>query len=714
MSTATANTYAYLPALFVSLAALSQFRVAMAEENVLPVIEVKGKQVQESAINLQAETGTGSRLGLSNLETPASVETLDAETVKLRGDYSIREAVSRSTGFTDISNLGTGVAYSARGFTGNNSVAQAEDGIRLLVAASTITYPSDSWGYDRFEVLRGPASVLFGDASVGGIVNSIRKVPKREFSLQGLVSGGTQDTYRLGIGGTAPVGEVAAVRIDASASGGQGHVDDGRYYSHKLMTNFEVKPGDTLKLNFIYDHSDENPMRYTGIPLKNGRIMRSLRDENYNIKDGSQEFLDDRLKAKLEWDISDSLKLTNVAYWFNSRRHWKNLESFSLDTSTQTVDRSGYTEIRHKQRQLGNQTILNGSSDLWHHENKWSLGYEVARVDFQYYDNFYDPNAIPLTSTVDISNSNPGVFQIQTAIPTLKEFSSKTIQQALFVEDAFRVTPELTLNGGLRQDWIDLDHTATIPIRTANYSKQFSPLSFRLGATYLFTPNTSLYGQWSQGSDPVSTLVSTLSNNQNFKLTSAEQTEIGIKHILDNRKGELTLAIYDITKDDILTRDPNNPKLAVQGGRQSSRGIEFSASLLPFEHWRTDFNLAILDAKYDELLEAGSGVSLAGNTPTDVPERVANAWIYYQQPSWQAGLGARFVGARYSDSANTTKMPGYTVYDAIASWTINKNVTLRASIRNLTNKLYAPVSYDTQQFLIGESRRAEIRAEFNY
>lgn len=693
----------YLSGLALTLPLLAQ----AADEVVLPAVEVKAKKIKPSAIQLDANTSTGSRLGLTNLETPASIETLDADTVKLRGDVSIREAVSRATGISDISNLGSGTTFSARGFTGNNSVAQAEDGIRLLTAASTITYPSDTWGYDRFEVLRGPASVLFGDAAVGGIINSIRKTPSRDYSLQALASAGTQGAYRLGVGGTAPVGEIAALRIDASAVGGQGHVDMGRYNSEKLMTNLEFLPTDKLKVNLIYDHSDENPTRYTGVPLRNGNIWNPIRDENYNIRDGVQNFIDDRLKAKVEWEIADALKLTNVAYWFNARRHWKNVEYFALDTSNNTVDRFGYTEIRHKQKQLGNQLVLNGVSDLWAHENKWSVGYEVSKVDFQYFDNFYNGN--DPTSNVDLNNSNGGYFQ--TIDPTVKDFSSETVQQALFVEDALRITPSLTLSAGLRQDWIRVDHDSKL---TANdYDSSFSPFAYRLGATYLLSNNTSVYGQWSQGSDPVSSLVTLRPSNRTFKLTSAQQAEIGIKHILENHQGEFTLAIYDITKDDILTRDPNNPALRVQGGQQSSTGIEFSASLQPFEHWRTDFNLAVLDAKFDKLLEAG-GVSRAGNTPTDVPERVANAWLYYQQPTWQAGIGARLVGARYADNANTSKMPGYTVYDANIAWQAHPKLTLRASLRNLGDKVYAPVSYDTQQFLIGESRRAEIRAEFNY
>lgn len=679
-----------------------------AEDNELPTIVVKASK--ETALNLNAKTTTGSRLGLSNLETPASVETLDAETVKLRGDVSIREAVSRTTGFTDISNLGTGNAFSVRGFTGNNSVAQAEDGIRLLTAASTITYPSDTWGYDRFEVLRGPASVLFGDASVGGIINSIRKAPSRDHTLQALVSAGTQGAYRLGVGGTAPVGEVAALRVDVSAVGGQGYVDMGRYSSQKLMTNLEIRPAETLKLNLIYDHGDENPTRYTGVPLRDGRIDKHLRDENYNVGDGIQHFVDDRLKARLEWEISDSTKLTNTAYWFNADRHWRNVEEYVLNTANNTVDRSSYTEIRHKQKQIGNQLLLNGVDKAWGQDNKWSLGYEATRVDFQYFDNFYDTNNP--TSTVDINNSAPGSFQ--SFIPTVKDYSATTLQQALFLEDALHLSQRWMMSAGLRQDWIKVDHDSKL--QPVDFDSQFSPFSYRLGSSYQVTDNSAFYVQWSKGYDPVSSLVSLRPGNKAFRLTSAQQAEIGFKHILDNHKGELTVAVYDITKDDIITRDPANVNLSVQGGTQSSKGVEFSASLLPAEHWRTDFNVAILEAKFDKFAENVNNVSVsrAGNVPLNVPERVANAWLYYQQAEWQAGIGARLVGQRYSDNANTTKMPGYTVYDANIAWQLNKHVTLRGSLRNLTNKLYAPVSYTTEQFILGESRRAEIRAEVNY
>jgi len=683
--------------------------LAMADEVALTLkdVSVESSVEQDTALNLKQPNSTASRLGLNAIDIPASVETLDIETIRMRGDINIHEAVSRTTGISDISNLGSGVAYSARGFTGNDSVGQAEDGIRLLTAASTLTYPSDTWGYQSVEVLRGPASVMFGDGTVGGIVNSIRKAPSRESSIEALVGTGSRGEYRAGIGGTGAVGEIGAFRADASVTGGNGYVDRGEHDSQKIMTNLLLSPTDDLRINFTLDHSDESPTRYTGIPLRNGRIDSSLRKENYNIRDDKQSFTEDRLRAKVEWQLSDALKLSNVSYWFNTRRHWRNVETFSINNATNTVDRSDYTEIKHQQKQIGNRFELASIADAFGHKNRWSAGYEVARVDFKYFDNFYNNN--DPSSNVSINNSNPGYFT--TIDPTVADFVSKTVQQSLFLEDAFDVTNQLKLSAGLRQDWINVDHESRLT--TTGIDKEYSPFAYRFGAVYQTTPSTAFYGQFSQGSDPVSSIVTLRPRNGAFKLTSAQQSELGIKHVLPEAKGELTFAIYHIVKDDIITRDASNPTLSVQGGKQSSRGVELSATLFPVNHWRTDLNMALVDARYDALLEAG-GVSRAGNTPTNVPEKIANAWVYYQQASWEAGIGARMVGKRYANNANTSTMQGYTVYDASVAWRVNPKTTLRGNLRNLTDKLYAPVSYNAQQFILGESRRVELTAELAF
>jgi len=680
---------------------------AFAEEiTVLDKIVVNGEN--RSALKLTQPNSAGSRLGLTAEQTPASIESLDAETIRKRGDTNIREAVSRSTGITDIGNLGTGSAFSARGFTGNNSVGQAEDGVRLLTAASTLTYPSDTWGYQSIEVLRGPASVLFGDGTVGGIVNSVRKAPSRKASFDALVGGGSNEEYRVGLGGSGAIGETGAFRLDASATGGDGYVDRGDHESQKIMGGFSFQAADNLDLNLTFDHADESPSRYIGIPLRDGKIDKSLREENYNILDNKQHFIDDRLRQKTEWQASETLSVTNLLYWSTADRHWRNLEYFSFNEDTNSIDRSGYTEIKHQQEQVGDRFELASTEGLLGHQNRWVLGYEVARVDFKYFDNFYNGND-PF-SNVALTGFNPGYFE--TIDPTILDFTSNVHQQAVFGEDAFDLTKELKLVAGFRKDWINVDHQSNLT--TANMEKDYSPFSYRLGLVLQTTANTSWYGQFSQGSDPITSIVTIRPSNGSFKLTSAQQIEVGVKHRLPNTQGEITLAIYDINKDDIITRDPLDPRKKIQGGEQSSRGFELAATLFPFnENWRTDFNLAILKARYEKLLEGG-GISRAGNVPIDVPEKTANAWLYYQQPQWEAGIGARYVGKRYADNANTSVMDAYTIVDANISWKINPHTRLTFNVRNLGDKLYVPVSYDTYQVILGESRRFDLSLEFNF
>ncbi len=304
--------------------------------------------------------------------------------------------------------LAQAFSYSARSFTGNDSVGQTEDGVRLLTAAGTLTHPSDAWGYQGIEILRRPASVLFGDGTMGGIVNSIRKAPNRESSIEALVGASSRGEYRAGIGGTGAVGEIGAFRADASVTGDNGYVNRGEHQSEKLMTNLLLTPIDNLHINFTFDHSNESPSRYTGIPLRDGRIDSSLRKENYNISNDEQNFIEDRLRAKVEWQLSDAVKLTNVSYWFNARRHWRNVELFSLDDATNTVDRSGYTEIKHQQKQIGNSIELASIAEAFGHHNRWAAGYEMARVDFRYFDNFYNDN--DPSSSVPIKNFEPGTF----------------------------------------------------------------------------------------------------------------------------------------------------------------------------------------------------------------------------------------------------------------------------------------------------------------
>lgn len=686
------------------LAALSS--IAFAADDVLEEVVVIAPTEHKSAINLNKTNSTATRLGLTAKETPASVDVIDSKTICQRGDISIKEAVTRTTGITDISTPGNGQSFSSRGFTGNNSVAQAEDGVRLMTGAGTITYPSDTWGYEQIEVLRGPASVIFGDGSSGGVVNSVRKKASRDTSLEALFGVGTRGAYRTGIGGSGAIGDVGAFRIDASALGGNGYIDRGDFKSKKIMSSFLFTPTENLRIGFTLDHAEESPTAIYGSPLVNGKISRSLRKSNFNVDNNKMDFIDTRARAKVEWDITPSLKFKNETYWFKSDREWRNAENYALSTTTNLVTRTSFLAIEHDQTQYGNRMELASMDAVFGHQNRIAAGWEISHTDFLHSSNAGNT----ASDSVPVSNFSPGLFLSTTAV--LKNYDADLKQQAFFVEDAFNATDKLKLVVGLRKDLID---TYRKDYRGGpNVDQDFSPLTWRAGTVFDLTQDTALYGQMSRGTDPITNLLGLNLANSQFDLTKSRQEEIGIKHLLPNAKGQMTLALYHIAKDDIITRDPITPSISIQGGKQSSRGIEFATTFFPVENWRTDFNIAILDARFDELKEGNAGVSRSGNIPSNVPERVANAWLYYQQPKWEAGVGARYVGKRYADNANAITMDSYTVYDASAAWNINRQITVRANLRNLADKFYAALAYGNTQQIIGAPRQLELTADFRY
>jgi len=161
-----------------------------------PAIIVEGAPLRPT---LDAES-TASRLGLSVREIPASVELIDGDAIRLRGDRSILEAVTRATGVTSVATPGNGgTALSARGFSGQGSVMQLLDGTRLFVGSGTLTFPFDPWTVDRIEVLRGPASVMYGEGAIGGAINIVTKRPDpTRPRYAGEVAAGSFDSFRIG------------------------------------------------------------------------------------------------------------------------------------------------------------------------------------------------------------------------------------------------------------------------------------------------------------------------------------------------------------------------------------------------------------------------------------------------------------------------------------------------------------------------------------
>ena len=691
------------PLFVATLGALPLLAAAQSAPVQLAPVEVSaGREV--GTLGLDHATTSATRIGLTARETPASVSAVDAQQMRERGDFQVREAITRAPGITDIGSGGTGgLSFSARGYTGTNSVGIAEDGVRVQTGAGTQNYPGSSWGYERVEVLHGPASVVYGSGTVGATINAVRKEPSRVAAQEAMVALGSDGFTRLGVGATGALGEIASYRVDAYGTHIDGYRDLGNSQGGKLMSRLRLQPNSEFKLDLSADYSLQRPERYWGTPHDNGRLLPELRRENYNADDSVIRYADTRLRARAEWKMNEAWTLSNEAYYLESKRRWLNIENYKLNLAANRVDRSDYLEIQHDLEQTGNRL----EASLKQGGHRAVFGWETARVNFRHINN------APYGGSSSVAIRNPAHGQWFSPDPTLPKFDTATTLHAFYAEDAWQLGERWLLLAGFRHDRAAINRDELVS--GSDFSRTLQGNSWRLGLTHFLTRDTSLYAQVASGHDPVTSMISLNLANADFKLSRGRQVEVGLKQTLGGGLGEWSAAFYRIDKDDIVTRDPNNAALSVQGGSQFSQGIELAAALTPWQNWRFEGNVTRLQAEFKDLNErvGAAAVSRAGNTPLDVPEVVANLWGHYRLGAWQASLGLRHVGKRYANNANSLTLDAYTVADASLAWQLNRQTTLRLLGRNLADKVYASRTYNNQ-FILGEPRRVELVAEFKF
>jgi iron complex outermembrane receptor protein len=674
-------------------------------------------------LELTSTNETGSRLGLTALETPASVEILPGDTIRARGDLSINDAVTRATGITTTANGGNGgTGLAARGFSGQGSVMQLQDGVRLYPGAGTVTFPFDPWMVERIEVLRGPASVLYGQGAIGGVVNVISRKPTDMFEAEASAGYGSQDTWHLAGGAGGPVGEVLSYRADMSLRGSEGWVNNGRSRSLALSGTLRYAPSDTFALSLSNDYGDQDPMDYYGVPLIEGRFDKRLRRVNYEVGDSVIHYEDNALRLKAEWQPSDAVAVANTAYWLTTDRTWHNADTYSFNPATGLIDRSGYFGGHHDQSQYGDTGSITLKTRPGGLENDIVVGFDVNFIRFKHSNNFTYIDTYSTTSTLPLLDFDPGLFVDPPFI--VPAYRTETRQYALFAEDRLKLSDQLSLVGGIRREWatverftFDRDAALNLLGETKQFETTLTNTSLRGGIVYQPTPTLSFYGQYATAADPLGSLITTSAAQADFKLATGRQLELGFKASLFDGHGEFTLAAYDIVKKNLLSRDPLSPATVQQIGQRSARGIEASLILPVGKRFTLEANGAVLRAKYDDFVEriGGVGVSRNGKRPPNVPEVTANLWASYSPTKRiQARAGLRYVGATYSDNANTLRLPSYVVVDGGVAIALTSAVSLSASVHNLFDRIYVTNTYNPGQWILGRPRSIDlaVRARF--
>lgn len=661
-------------------------------------------------------SSTGSRLGLTVLETPASVTIINGDRMRARGDQDIQLAVTRAPGITTSANPGNGgTALAARGFSGQGSVLQLYDGVRLFPVAGTITFPVDPWTVERIEVLNGPASVLFGQGALGGAINVIPRGPNAERTEFEAEAGyGSQNSYRAAAGAGGPLGEVLSYRVDASYRRSDGYVDRGDSKSLALSGAFRFRPSPAFSLTLRNDYGNQRPMEYFGTPLIAGRLLDANQRRNYNVSDASLRYRDNRTSLVADWSIADGISLTNAVYRLTSKRLFKNLESYFYNVGTRKIDRFDNLGIIHDQVQYGSQGSLKFDRPIGSLGNNLVVGYDANLIKLTYSNDF---GSDPQEDSVDLFVFSPGLFFDTQGIAP--RFRTRTNEYAFFAEDRLKLTDQLSVVGGVRHERDRVERRNIVyasngltsevnAFPNGQTEKILRNTTWRVGSVFQPNADLSLYAQYSTGVDPLGTLTTFTTRGTQFAFTNAtgNQVEAGIKAQLMGGRGSVTLAGYRIVKHRLVAqRTPTSP--IEQIGQRSAQGIEGSWQLQFSDRFSIAGNAAVLDANFDDFLSGG--VSFNGRTPANTPEVSANlstTWRPLDRLRTNASL--RYVGKTWSDDANTFRVPAYTVLDAGISYAVTDNLAVNLRVFNLLDKDYATTTYNDEQWILGRPRSVDV------
>ncbi|WP_300725238.1 TonB-dependent receptor [Pseudomonas sp.] len=707
------NTY-----LFSSLCLLainSAHAADAAPSLMLPAAQITAPEVEAEAIDLKTATRAGSRLNLNGLQTPASVESLSGERMRARGDRSVQSAVTRTTGISYTGSPGNGgAAYSARGFVGEGSVMQLYDGTRLYSGAGTVTFPVDDWSVERIDVLRGPASVLYGEGATGAVINVIPKKPFSGDIENHLRLGyGSYDTRQQALDSGGSLTDTLSYRLNINHTQSNGWIDRGDSENTFISAALRWQASDDLAFTLSHDYGDQAPQNDFGAPLIKGRYHKSLRDKNYNVRDAKLHYNDQWTRLNTEWQINDTLSASNELYYLKAQRRWQNAENHAWDEGQQSLLRGGYFSIKHNQEQTGDRQTFTLNHNLFGLNSRTLVGADYNRIHFNLHSNSPYDDVVGSGEPIDLNA--PARDYWHSVSPYRNQFTTTTQQVSLFAENRTELTEQLSLVTGVRRDIVHLDRNDfALDGTTARSDRSFSANSWKAGLVYELTPDMSVYAQQATSVDAVGGLISLSAGQQSYGLAHARQTEVGFKQMFWDQRGEWTLAAYHIIKKDLLTPDPNIPGKSLQVGEQSSNGLEATLDLQLPNRWQVQANAAVVRAQYDTFDDRG--ISREGNRPAEAPRRTANLWVSKGiSDTVNAGAGVRYVDARYADIANTVQLPSYTVVDATASWKVLPDTTLGLRLNNVFNRQYAASQYnDGQQWIMGEPRSFFVTADYTF
>jgi len=647
---------------------------------ILEPIVVQGENARGPVEGFVAtQSATATKTGTSLRDTPQAVNVVTKDQIAAQGSTTLTQALRYTPGV--ISQYGDDSRYdwfTIRGFRPSRYL----DGLRLPFGSRGYAQPRvEPFSLERAEVLKGPASVLYGQGDPGGLINMVSKRPSATALNEVEMQFGTDKRIQTAfdLGGGAGDDDSFLYRIV-----GVGRLTDTQYdyvrekkgYIAPSFT-FKADEGTSLTVYGSYQHIDSPGGGGAPALPANGtlytRMYPELPRSAFPGEPGYDHYKSDQASVgyEFEHEVDDTWTIRqNLRYSYigtdtqrvqpycpaacNPTAFYRYAWAFPESARAVTVD---------------NQAIGNFQTGDVAHTALFGL-------DYSYESSRYEESALsPIFTPFNGLDPVYGATAI-TRPPIATRIDQDRSQIGLYAQDQMEWNNFVFSLGG-RYDWANTDTRTRTSVADNQVDQRDGKFTWRAGLVYNFDNGLSPYAGYSTSFNPAS---GTDRLGNAFEPTTGEQFEVGVKYQPNGSNSFVTLSAYHLTQDNVLSPDttPGFTNYSVQTGQVRMRGVELEGKAEITDAFSVLASYAYTDSEITRANPNAAGISNEGNRFAFVPRQQASLWLDYTLQTstiWDGlsfGGGARYTGQTFGDNANKFDIPSYTVFDAAVRYDFGK------------------------------------------
>jgi iron complex outermembrane receptor protein len=669
-------------------------------------------------------TTTGSKTDTPLIEAPQSVGVVTRDQIDDQAAQSVSQALRYTAGV--LGEVRPSARYDSvfvRGFGGQGTGAAFVnflDGLRQGRGLYFGVPNTDPYLLERIEVLRGPASVLYGQTGVGGLVNLVSRRPMADHVNEVRVEAGSHALLQTGfdLGGKLTEDGTFLYRLTGLARTANTQFDHTEEQRIAIAPAFTWRPDDNTTLTVLSSYQKDpeggfyNFVPATGTVLSNpnGKISRDFfgGDPAYDRYDRTQASIGYQLEHRLDdtWTLRQNFRYSHIDAEVNV------LSIRSVTNNRTGLRSSSYVSDHANAFALDNQAQATFTTGPVRHTALFGLDWQRTSARGR--------QGLGTAPSIDLFN--PTYFQ---SIPPIYTTAAGITNQELdqlgaYAQDQIAIG-KWRFNLGLRYDTASIGTTThqASGANAAQISQVDDELTWRVGGLYLFDNGLAPYASYSTSFLPNTGTSAPQRGMAPFDPTTGEQYEVGLKYQPPGLNSFIQVAAYHIRQENVLTRDAlystGALNYSIAQGEIRSRGIEVEGRASLTEGLDLIGTYSYIDAEITKSNNLVAGQSVQGNRVPQVPRHMASGWADYafrEGPlrGLSLGGGVRYIGSTYGDEANSFKVDAVTLFDAAVRYDLGarferaKGLELAVNAQNIADKDYVASCSSSNNCYYGTGR----------